>query len=124
MRSLLIDSVFDRSNDWRSQAQAGCFSPVPGKMLTVAGNACPVGVDHRGIAEDHFNQVSSLTDGDSLPVFVSLELREREPIRHLQSVLVLRGHGHAAHQDGEHYCNDHHQPGCNSRHGSFLSRDL
>ncbi len=47
---------------------------------------------------------SVVTRTDSLPVFVSLELREREPARNLQSVLVLlvlRGAGPAA-QDGEH----------------------
>src|SRR5262245_54115029 len=36
-----------------------------------------------------------------MPIFVSPELREREAIRHLHSVLVLRGNGPAA-QEGEH----------------------
>ena len=38
---------------------------------------------------------SVLADGDNLPAFVSPELREREPARHFQSVLVLRGNGPA-----------------------------
>src|ERR1700720_2020755 len=42
-----------------------------------------------------------MTDGNNLPTFVSIELREREAIWHFQGVLVLRGHGPAAH-DGKH----------------------
>ena len=61
------------------------------------------------IAEDRYEQVAGLTDGDDLPVLVSPELREREPIRHLHSVPILRGDGPIA-QDNEHYHNDHHQP--------------
>ena len=71
----------------------------------VAGNAAPVGFDHQGIGENHRDRVFGLADGDCRPVFVSPELGEREPIRHLHSVLVLRGNGPAA-QDGEHDCND------------------
>ena len=63
----------------------------------------------------HLDHVFGLTHSNSLPVFVSPELGEREPIRHLHSVLVLRGNGLAA-QDGRHYRRDHHQPGCNFRH--------
>src|SRR5262249_49573942 len=58
-------------------------------------------VDHRGIAEDHLDRVSRLTDGDRMPVLVSPELGEREPVRHLHRVLVLRGYGPDA-EDGEH----------------------
>src|SRR4249920_2563703 len=53
-----------------------------GEMLAVAGNTGPVGPDHHGIPEDHLDQVSCLTDSDSLPTFVSPELGEREPIRY------------------------------------------
>jgi len=37
-----------------------------------------VGLDHRGITEDRFDQCSILTYGDSLPFLVSPELGERE----------------------------------------------
>ena len=77
--------------------------------LAVAGNAGPVGVDHHGIGEDHSEQLFAVTDSNSLPAFVSPELREREPIRHLHSVLVLRREGHAA-QGGEGYRNDRNRP--------------
>jgi Homeodomain-like domain len=60
-----------------------------GERLTVAGNAGRVGVDHHGISEDRSKQGSIVTDGDNLPSLVSPELRECEPIRHLQSVLGL-----------------------------------
>jgi hypothetical protein len=43
---------------------------------------------------------SVLTNGDSLPFFVSPELGEGETARHLQGVLVLRRKGDAA-QRGE-----------------------
>src|SRR5262249_26177537 len=69
---------------------------VVGERLAVAGHAGPVGVGDRRIAEDYLDQVSGLTDGDSLPDFVAPELREGEPVRHLHSVLVLRGNGPAA----------------------------
>src|SRR5271165_4697802 len=67
-----------------------------GEWLAVAGNARLVGLDHRRIAEDRFDHLSILTNGDSLPIFVSTELGERHPARHLQGVLVLRGNGPAA----------------------------
>lgn len=41
---------------------------------------------------------SVLTDADKLPRLVSYELREGEPIRHVQGVLVLRENGPAAHE--------------------------
>jgi hypothetical protein len=34
-----------------------------------------------------------------LPVFVSSELRPREPVRYFQRLPVLRGKGQAAHDD-------------------------
>src|SRR5262245_61582272 len=75
--------------------------------LAVAGNAGEVGVDHHGISEDRSDQlVVLMTDGDQLPAFVSPELREREPSRHFQGVLVLLAEGYAA-EDGEQYCDDH-----------------
>jgi hypothetical protein len=48
-------------------------------MLAVTGNAVPISVDHRVIGDDHLDPVFGLTDGDILPVFVSPELRKREP---------------------------------------------
>src|SRR5437667_5467128 len=62
-------------------------SGAVGERLAVARNAGPVGVDHHGIGEDRSKQASVLTNGDNLPVFVSPELREREPTRHLDGVL-------------------------------------
>jgi hypothetical protein len=62
----------------------------------------------RGAHErDSLAQIIGLAHGDNLAVFVSPEIREREPIRRLQGVLVLRGVGPAA-QDGEHDRIDHH----------------
>jgi hypothetical protein len=77
-----------------------------GEWLAIAGKAGAVSIDHRRITEDHGNVVSVLTDGDNLPSFVSSKLREREPIRHLQSVLVLRRYGTAA-QGNERYDSDY-----------------
>src|SRR5262245_1859803 len=90
-----------------------------GKRVAVAGNAGQVGLDRLGISEDHREHVSGVADGDNLPIFVSPELRECETIRHLHSMLVLRGNG-SADKDGEHDRNHHHQPGWISRHGSLL----
>src|SRR6266550_6262592 len=61
-----------------------------GERLAVTGNAGLVGLDHHGIGEDQSHHLFIVTDGDSLPTFVSSELREREPIRHSHGVLVLR----------------------------------
>ena len=66
-----------------------------GERLAVVGNTGPVGVDHHGIGEDHGERALSLTHGNSLPVFVSPELGEREAAQHLHNVLVLRGKGHS-----------------------------
>ena len=73
-------------------------------MLAVGGKAVSVRGHHRGIGDDHLDTGFGLTDGDVFPVFVSREVREREPVRHLHSVLVLRGNGFAS-QEGEHYRN-------------------
>jgi hypothetical protein len=59
---------------------------------------CPEG-------DDHLDQVAGLADGNDLPVFLSPELGEREPVRHLHSVLVLRGNSPAA-EDGEYNRNN------------------
>jgi hypothetical protein len=58
-----------------------------GKGFPLPGNAGPVGVDHHGIGKDQIEFVFGLTDGDSLPVFISPELREREPTRHLHAAV-------------------------------------
>jgi hypothetical protein len=89
------------------------------ERLAVAGNARLVGRDDLGIAEDRYQQVSGLTNGDELPVFVSPELGEGEPVRHLHSVLVLRRKGEAAHGGKQQY-DTHDRRGCTSRHGSLL----
>src|SRR5262249_18688690 len=81
-----------------------------GKGLPFPGNTGLVGRDNLRIPEDRYDQVSGLTDGDDLPVFVSSELREREAARHLHSVLVLRGEGDAA-QRGEQQSHDHNHRG-------------
>jgi hypothetical protein len=44
----------------------------------------------------HLERFFGLTDGENLPGLVFSELREREPIRHLRTVLVLPGNGPAA----------------------------
>src|SRR5271155_4518363 len=63
------------------------------KGLAVTGNARLIGVDHHGIPEDCSELISVMTDGDHRPAFVSPELREREAIRYVEGVLVLRGNG-------------------------------
>src|ERR1700724_3071137 len=79
-----------------------------GERLAVPGNTGLTRVDHRGVPEDHRKHLSVMTDRNGLPAFVSLELGEREPIRHFEGVPVLGGHGPAAQHDGGHYRNDHH----------------
>ena len=58
-----------------------------------------------GFPHDHSNKAFVLTDRDHRPVLVSPEFREREPIRHLQSVLVLRGNRGTSRQDGDRHRN-------------------
>src|SRR5213596_1225898 len=79
-------------------------SGAVGERFAVARHAGPVGVHHHGIGEDRSKQASVLTNGDNLPVFVSPELGEREPTRHLHGVLVLGGQGAAAQRTDE--CRD------------------
>jgi hypothetical protein len=95
----------DTAGDNEPKAAATSCGAV-GEWLAVAGNAGSISLDRHRIGDDDLDQVSALTDGDSLPVFVTLELRKREPIRHLHSVLVLRGNGPAA-QEGERDRRDH-----------------
>src|SRR5437763_1391580 len=73
-----------------------------GWPLSDAGS---VGGHHHGIGNDHLDQVSSLTDGNRRPVFVSPEFGERETVWYLDRVLVLRRYGPVA-NDGEHDCKD------------------
>ncbi len=74
-------------------------SGAVGDNLAVADFPGAIGGDHRGIAEDHFDQLlgadRGLTDGDRLPALEPLELGERETIRHLHRILVLRRQGDA-----------------------------
>src|SRR5262245_39328477 len=88
------------------------------ERLAVARNAGQVGVDHHGISEDHSDQLVVLTNGNNLPAFVSPKLREREPTRHFQGVLVLLGKGHAA-QDSERYRNDRNRSDLSFLHGLY-----
>lgn len=71
------------------------------ERFAIAGSSGLVGPDHLGIPEDHREQVSGVTDRDNLPIFVTLELGERQPTRYLHSVLVLRRNGPATQQDDE-----------------------
>src|SRR5258706_4220892 len=71
------------------------------ERLAIAGHAFLIGVDHCRIPHDHSNKAFVLTDRDHRPVLVSPELREGEPIRYLQSVLVLRGNRGTNCQDGD-----------------------
>src|SRR6059058_4749249 len=94
-------------------------SGAVGERLAVARNAGPVGVDHHGIGEDRSQQASVLTNGENLPVFVSPELGEREPTRHLHGVLVLGGQGAAAPRTDE--CrHDSNRPQAFALHNRFL----
>src|SRR5262245_2754299 len=90
-----------------------------GEMLAVSGKAVSVRGHHRGIGNDHLDTVFGLTDGDILPVFVSAEIRKREPVRDLQGVLVLCREGDAG-QDGEQHHDDYDWRGWISCHGSLL----
>jgi hypothetical protein len=55
-------------------------SDAIGEMLAGGRKTGLIGGDHRGIAQDHFNQISGLADADGLPAFVSLEIGEPEPV--------------------------------------------
>jgi hypothetical protein len=75
------------------------------ERLAVARHAVLVGVNHHGISHDHSDFASVLTDRDYWPVFVSVELRECETIRHFDGVLVLSGNRHTDSQDDDGYRN-------------------
>src|SRR6266403_686674 len=62
-----------------------------GERLAVAGNTGLISVDHRGVPEDYSKHLPVMTDRNGLPAFVSLELGEREPIRHFDGVPILGG---------------------------------
>ena len=51
----------------------------PREILAVAGDAAPVGLDHRRVRRDHLQAGFGLADRDGLPVLVSLELGEAKP---------------------------------------------
>src|SRR6266576_2601683 len=75
------------------------------ERLAIAGHAFLIGVDHYRIPHDHSDLASVLTDRDHWPVLVSPKLREREAIRYLHSVFVLRGNRDTSHQNGDRYRN-------------------
>src|SRR3981189_1093661 len=75
------------------------------ERLAIAGHAFLIGVDHYRIPYDHSDLASVLTDRDHWPVLVSPKLREREAIRHLHSVFVLRGNRDTSRQNGDRYRN-------------------
>ena len=65
-----------------------------GERLPIAGNTGPVGVNPHGVGKDHIDHGFDLADGDSLPVFVSSELRERGGI--------YSANPHSAPREGSH----------------------
>src|SRR5258708_26723802 len=75
------------------------------ERLAIAGHAFLIGVDHYRIPYDHSDLASVLTDRDHWPVLVSPKLREREPVRYLHSVFVLRGNRDTSRQDGDRHRN-------------------
>jgi hypothetical protein len=46
---------------------------------------------HHWIGNFHLEQLIGLTDGNNLPLLVSLELRERKSVWYLQRILVWSG---------------------------------
>src|ERR1700722_10699764 len=81
-----------------------------GERLAVARNAGLVGLDHHGISQDHSDRRFVVTDGDSLPSFIPPELREREPTRNFQCVLVLLSRQADTNQTGEQHPDDQNGP--------------
>ncbi len=77
---------------------------LSGKRLPSAGRPSLYAAIIVGLATIILIPVSVSLTATVFPVFVSPEVREREPVRHLHSVLVLRGNGFAS-QEGEHYRN-------------------
>src|ERR1700735_4153910 len=98
-----------------------------GERLAVTGNTTLLRGDQRGIHEDGRKRVAVMTDRNGLPGLVSLELGERQTIRHLERVLgiartlVTRSPRLTTH-DGERYRDAHAaQHDCSShRCGSCL----
>jgi hypothetical protein len=89
-------------------------------MLANAGKtAGPVGFDHHRIGDDHLDQVAGLLTATTCQSSYPLNYGEREPVRHLHRVLVLRGNSPAA-EDGDYNRNDHNYREWNSRHRSLL----
>src|SRR5215475_5636696 len=70
------------------------------ERLPIVGNALPVGSNHGRIPYDHGDHALVLADRDHWPVLVSPELGERESIRYLHGVLVLRGNRHTSRENG------------------------
>src|SRR5215471_1312294 len=91
----------------RLPVDLGHLGPVR-DWLAVGGNTRLISLDHRGIAEDHRHHSVVPTDADGLPSFISSEIREGEPARHFNGVLVLRGNGQVA-QDSQ---PDNRDPNC------------
>src|SRR5262245_28692567 len=77
-----------------------------GTGLPFCRNAGAVSGDHRGIAKNDRDHSFVPADGNGLPIFVSPELRHRQPARYLCAVLVLCGNGKAGHQ-GQYYGEDY-----------------
>jgi len=73
-----------------------CQSWSPWESSCHCRDTVPIGVYHRRICRDDFDCHFGLTDCDILPVFVSFEVRQCEPVRHFQSGSVLRCKGYAA----------------------------
>src|SRR5579863_231525 len=87
------------------------LGPV-GERFAVSGNTTLIRGDQRRIPEDDRKLVAVMTDRNGLPRFVSLELGERQTIRHLERVLgiartlVMRSPRLATH-NGERYRDAH-----------------
>src|SRR5215472_11628152 len=71
------------------------------ERLAIARHAFLIGLDHCWIPHDHSDLASVLTNRNYWPAFVSPELGEREPIRHLDGVLVRSGNRDTNGQDGD-----------------------
>src|ERR1700722_1703242 len=95
-----------------------------GESLAIAGNALLISLDHHRIGDDRPDHLRAFADAGAnhFPLFVSLDLREGEPARYLQRVLVLlllSGAGTASHH-GEHQHNSRGHHIRSSLHALFL----
>src|SRR5262249_49414818 len=70
------------------------------ERLAIGRDALLIGVDHRRVAHYRSKLAAVLADRDHSPVFVSSELREPEPIRHFDGVLVLSRDCDACRENG------------------------